>query len=654
VNTLLSVLALATLGLGCVGYGILALSVVKVGPHTENVTARLIFSFIIGVGFLGWVLFFPGVLGLFNPVLFLGVGAVGTALLLWQRGSLRGLFSDLTFTHIEKALLAVIGLILALDLLEGISPPADADSLAYHFALPRDFIADGDIGFVMRAVTGAIPMLVHMTYAAALGTGGELGLTLWTMVTGWAAGFLLYAIARLYLSRAWALSLLIVFLTTPAVLYGGGSGQVEVRAAAFALAAGAFIVAARRHDSYRLFALAGACAGCFIGAKFFGLAFAGAAGLFVLFSTNGLKRAFVFAIAAGLAGFQWYLWNWIHTGDPVFPMLTNLLQFPDSAYWTQDFGRYFTAIIAHGELPLDRSLVNWLLYPVYATFNMVVKLEGGRTGFGILAAIILPAAFAGLCNRNLRRSDFAIPLLVAFVFFTVWFFSGTAQRTRHLLPIYPLLLLGLFPLAVEWARQANLVRPLAVGVAAAVALQLAGQAIFSFNYVRHVFTPETRPQFLARNVPGATSADWINRNLPADAKIAFMNRQLAYLIERPAFSMHPHIQAVIDARMTVGDGARFIRQVRRQGVTHLLLPEHRYVSDYPSTESQAFREMISRLRASGCLSIVTEIDTVGISSRTLSQFGAKTGRSKDAVFRLVPAKCPIETALRPRPNPDMT
>ena len=32
--------------------------------------------------------------------------------------------------------------------------------------------------------------------------------------------------------------------------------------------------------------------------------------------------------------------------------------------------------------------------------------------------------------------------------FTVWFFSGTTQRTRHILPIYPLILLVAFPAAI--------------------------------------------------------------------------------------------------------------------------------------------------------------------------------------------------------------
>ena len=29
--------------------------------------------------------------------------------------------------------------------------------------------------------------------------------------------------------------------------------------------------------------------------------------------------------------------NYIHTGDPVFPVLTNMLQFPETAYWNSEF-----------------------------------------------------------------------------------------------------------------------------------------------------------------------------------------------------------------------------------------------------------------------------------------------------------------------------
>lgn len=639
-NILQSFFAVGVLTIACAGYGGLLLVAAKAENYIEDSLQRLAICFVLGFGFVGWLLFFPGVSGVFGPALFWAVGILGVALFVYRRRLFQGIAVRREYSWLDLSLLAVLLLVLVFDVLEGLSPPADADTLAYHFALPRDFLADGRIEFVARAVSGAIPMLIHMTYAAALAAGGEIGLTLWTMITGWATGFLLYALVRPHLPRCWALTLLIVFLTTPAVLYGGGSGQVEIRCAAFALACGALVVAGRRHGAFGLFVLAGLCAGYFIGAKFFGLAFAGAAGLFVLFHTDGIRRALVFGAAAVLIGFQWYLWNWIHTGDPVFPMLTNLLEFPDSAIWTQDFGAYFNDFMNRAELPLERSLTNWLLYPVYATFNLVTEIEGGRTGLGISIALLLPVAAAGLWRRDIRRWDFTIPLLIAFAFFTVWFFSGTAQRTRHLLPVYPLILLGFYPVAIMLVRQSGLKLPLAAGIGVAISFQLAGQAVFSYNYARYVLSAETRTQFLFRNVPGATSADWINRNLPEGAKIAFMNRQLAYLIERPAFSMHQHIQAVIDARSATGDGPRFVRQARRQGITHLLLPESMYRVDKNAGEGQAFNRMIDRAVATGCLSRLAVIDTVGIRSRTLSQLGDRTTKSNDAVFGLVYAKCP--------------
>ena len=107
----------------------------------------------------------------------------------------------------------------------------------------------------------------------------------------------------------------------------------------------------------------------------------------------------------------------MHTGDPIFPTITNLMQFPDTQFWTRDFGLYFTETIAKGELVLDRSLLNWAIYPVLSIFNIAERLEGGRTGLGIFSLLILPLAVAGLCRADLRRREYIIPLAIAFIFF---------------------------------------------------------------------------------------------------------------------------------------------------------------------------------------------------------------------------------------------
>ena len=76
-----------------------------------------------------------------------------------------------------------------------------------------------------------------MTYLPAYGLGGELALTMWTMISGWGAAGLIYSFLRQWTNNKWALVITLVYMTTPAVVFGGGSGHVEVRMILFLLLA---------------------------------------------------------------------------------------------------------------------------------------------------------------------------------------------------------------------------------------------------------------------------------------------------------------------------------------------------------------------------------------------------------------------------------
>ncbi|CAN0464414.1 unnamed protein product, partial [Discosporangium mesarthrocarpum] len=387
-----AILAVSLLAFSCLGYGRLAIRLSGVHSYIADDLEEYALAFALGVGIFGWLVFFPGISGYLSPALFwiICLLGAGSAIAIWLRAGMS--IKRPHFSRLELLLLALIVCVALIDVIEGISPPADADSLAYHFALPADFLASGEISFVPRAVSGAIPLLLHMTYAAALGTGGELALTLWVTITGWAAALLLFVMMRRHVSRVWALSVGLVVLTTPAILYGSGNGQTEVRCILFVLASLAFMMSGQQVGRPALFLLAGLCAGFYLGAKYYGLIFVGAAGLVILFQRGGVRNGLLFGAAAMVAGFQWYFWNWLHTGDPVFPTLVNLLAFPDTPFWTRDFGRYFAETMALGELPLERTVLNWLGYPIFSIFNLVEPLEGGRTGFGVFVLLILPLA----------------------------------------------------------------------------------------------------------------------------------------------------------------------------------------------------------------------------------------------------------------------
>src|SRR5439155_17538525 len=136
-----------------------------------------------------------------------------------------------------------------------------------------------------------------------------------------------------FLSLSWALALSVVLLTTPAVIYGGGTGHVETRTALFMLV-GAFAVAdGNRVGNPGAAIVAGLAAGFFLGSKYYGLFGATALGL-VLIQRHSIRPFILFCLTAAVAGGQWYAWNAAHTGDPLFPTLYRLLG--TSSAWNGD------------------------------------------------------------------------------------------------------------------------------------------------------------------------------------------------------------------------------------------------------------------------------------------------------------------------------
>ncbi|MCH6590918.1 MAG: glycosyltransferase family 39 protein [Proteobacteria bacterium] len=545
---------------------------------------------------------------------------------------------------IGRTLLVAIAVALVFDVLEGVSPPADADSLTYHFALPKQFLAAGRLEFVPRAGEGVV-LLPQMTYLLALGLGGEIGLTLWTMVSSWMVSALLFVICRRYLGLNWSLAAALLFLTTPAVLYGGGTGQVEARLALFALA-GAFAVSdAVRTGRMGYAVLAGLMAGFFAGGKYFGLLFAAACAVPLLARRGWFRRTVVYGLAVLGAGSQWYGWNLYHTGDPIFPGLYAFLDIPDSAFWDQEHNAYFWNVFVPGESSVPVNLLWYLTYPFQATFGRVAVFESGRTGFGPYGLLVLPFAVAGVWRfrRRLLSSPLAAPAAITLVFYTLWFFSGASQHIRHLLPVYTVLVVCLTVAASRWAEARTLVRPLAAAAGLAILVQLGGAGVVGLNYARYVFSDESREDFLRRNVGRFAPVPWINANLTENDRILLVYTPLVYLLEVPHYSAHVMTQILVDHTPRARDPKRFLAQLKALGITHLLLtqkvsPETGTIID-TGDEDLRFWTFAETLRRAGCLTIVKTFETRSIGSRTLAAFQPVSGAGTGGVLRLETEGC---------------
>ena len=599
----------AALGLGAVVLRVLGLDRdMTPGEHWT-------LSFAIGFGVLGWLVFPIGIAGL------LSTGPLWTLLLTGSLGILflrRSNFPVLgeNPNAIGKALLVILCAILLLDFAEALAPPADADSLAYHFNWPKRFISAGEFAFIPQAWTGAVPLLIQMTYIPPLALGGGAALTLWTMTASWAAAALLYVFCRRHLSLNWSLAVTLIYLTTPAVIYGGGSGQVEPKITLFVMA-GAWGLARSIETGRMSFAvLAGLAAGFFAGAKYMGLLFVATVGLVILFQRGGIRQGLIAGAVLGIAaiagGFQWYAWNAVHTGDPVFPMFYQWLG-RELDFWSADYSIWFKKQLKNVERDLPRS-VWWLIaYPFKATLDPLPLFEARRTGFGPFGMLVAPfAVFGAWTLRDRIRQSRLFPFaVVCALFYALWFFTGSSQRIRHLLPVLPLFLVVMAVAAVRFAGLKKIQPPLLAAVALTIIVQLAGHGVFSLAYLKHLTGNDSREAFLSRNVLLYDVVPWINANLGSKDHLFVNERQILYYLKVPYFFGSPNVQARIELRAGRVRPKTLYRQLKSAGVTDVL---YRYPGPSGGNPEQTPWRI---LREMGCLALRKKFQLRSFQSRTL-------------------------------------
>lgn len=595
----------------CLGLGAAALRALGLDAGMSR-GEQWTMGFAIGFGILGWLMFPLGVAGLVAPLpltALLTAGAFGILLLKRPIGS-----SALpALDRVGITLVGLLAVALTFDLAEAVAPPTDADSLAYHYALPQRFLAAGRIEFVPEAIEGAVPLLVQLTYVPALGLGGELALTLWTMVSGWAPAALLFVLARRHLGLNWSLATALILLTLPAVVYGGGTGQVETRIALFVLVAAWGTARALQTGNARYAMLAGLSAGFFAASKYTGLLFVAAAGVVVVLQRRWLRVGAAFAAAAVAAGFQWYAWNALHTGDPVFPMLFQWLGRDDLAFWDQSQDHLFKEQYFTVENPLPRSPWWFVLYPFKATVAFAGLPDSGRVGFGPYGLLLMPFAMLGLWRfwDRVRRSPLLAYAGLTFLFYALWFFFGGSQRIRHLLPVLPLFLLCVTVSAERFTAGGIGRAPLLAAVAASLLLQAGGYGLHALKYVRFLAGGADREAFLMRNVEGYVAAPWINTHLTNADRILITRRQLRFFIRVPYLYEHPFYQSGAVLGSIADNADALYRHMRRAGITHVAAT--RAATDAP------YETPFNVLGEAGCLTVLKRFGMTSAMSRTLPQ-----------------------------------
>lgn len=616
---------------GSLGWGAMAVRLAVPLKGMGLVPATTL-CFGLGMGLLGWWGFVLGALGCFTAPYAWALCLAGIPGLVFLP---RPVMAPRQLGWANTLLLIYLLMIALGDALEAIPPPTDADSLAYHFAIPRQMSLTGHLVFVPRGADGAVPLIQQTGYGIALLMGGEGVMTGWAALTGWVAVAVTFVLARRWLCVTWSLALAALMASLPAFLYGAGSGQVEARMAAF-IGILVWALMESRHTPGKGWAmLAGMAAGLAIGSKYPALFLALLGGLLLLPQRKGLAKASLYGVVALVVGGQWYGWNWWNSGDPVFPMLFGIVPYAPGISWDAEQNAAFKHWIASAELPLVRDWQEFLIYPFRLSFFPHEAMESGRTGLGPWPALMLPPAFVflWLSRRRLRHSDMAIPLFLCFGFYVLWFWFGASQRVRHYLPLMPLALVLLTVACLRLTTNGVAKRFMAAALVVCLMIQAGAQVVFVRPTLSFLAGGEDRQAYLRRLVERYAAQEWLNAHKAEIGHVLITVRQWLYFSDTNATYFTPNQTGYFNLNRSADD---VWGQLRRFGITHLALP-----ADANGRLAVDLGDKAAVFEAAGCLSRLVLVEsTAPPISRALS---SGSGQSWTAILRLEPVGCPYES-----------
>ncbi len=423
--------------------------------------------------------------------------------------------------------------------LVALKPEASADGLAMHLVIPMRMAVEHrwafDVGEFLWAV---MPMGGDFGFTAAYLLGGEAAARLLNLaLLGIVAGTV-YVIFRRWVSRAAALLLCALFLSSPMVQSVTGSLFVENLWAAMVLGAVLEILRfgedARARHLYVAAMLAGVAVNMKLAAAVFAVALLAFAGVELMRRPSRHWLATLFAAPAVCLAFASipYVTALRLTGNPVFP-------FAGDGFKSALYGNSATFDMERYRIPVS------LASPYDFTFHTSRHLEAQNGGFAFHWFLLLPLAGV-LLGRRWPRPAVAITVVVLFTFFIV---LSAQSYGRY---IYPLLPLAMAPLAIAWSKLGD--RPLRT------ALSACGGALFVLNlaflpasgryhkdfFLNQAFDPSDVDRYITSVAPTRRLVAYVN-SLPGDHRVGFLEGNAVAGLRGRAFSNTWHSDAFLRA-----------------------------------------------------------------------------------------------------------
>ena len=474
-----------------------------------------------------------------------------------------------------------------MNLLATAGPEISYDALVYHLALPKLYLLNGRIVPTPQNLYSGMPQGMEMLYGVALALGNEHLAALIHCSFGWAATLGLWAWLRRYGSKEAGMLGALIFSLCPVVLYSGGRCGVDLGGAFYSVLALTTISSALQaqddRQSLAWAAAMGIVLGFFLGVKYTVLPLSGAF-LLVHFwlrrrAGGNLRETLLAAGAAAVLFAPWLLKNVHFYGNPVYPFLRNMFGAASPVDWkaflsdarSRDLARTLGTAAGWKEL----LLCGWQI-------SIGAGIIDDR--IGAVCLILIPAAF--FLRWGISRQDSSVPpawtaaAMLALIGYFSW--CATSSLVRFIIPVLPLIICVSVLAAEKRTASASWLRHV-VWFAALWMCLIDFEAVFrggekeilgTWNVLRG---RQSQADYLENarvsyGVPYYAAMEYVNRNLPPDAKVLFLGEPRAYYCERnflaaTVFDGNPFWALAREAK----DADALRAGLKSLGITHIFL-----------------------------------------------------------------------------------
>jgi hypothetical protein len=377
------------------------------------------------------------------------------------------------------------------------------DALTMHFLVPTQVLTFGRWTYDPHLSFAFYPIGADYLFSFAMAMGGELAAKLINLCAVLLTGALLYGVVRHRHGERLACVAVILFLGIPVTLIVTASLFVDNTVCLLTTLAFRLLVLQRERPGRSPLIGLAVVLPALAAVKLHGVLIALSGTAIALYSQDYrvLRRRDwniigCVAVAAGTLGSLTYVYAWIKTGNPVFPLMNDIFRSP---LWPP---------VAFEDARFVGHLAPDILYRMTFETDRYMEALPGALGFAFMALL-----GAGIVATLLSRDRVVVIALIVAGFYTAVVLAEE-QILRYLYPIFPLLLVccihGLAAMArLRWSRPALVAAVSGLALLDIAWLPSAGW-ILPATDLRALFDPARRHQMLLGQVPERLANEAIN------------------------------------------------------------------------------------------------------------------------------------------------